>query len=302
MLSVGMLCGAGWGLSLVLFVRPTPFVPRDLADASLKGPLLAWEEHDRRFPVAPEPLVLRLKSTAGVEGARAGELLYVGVRHTQDAADPVLTKIERLWDEFRPTVALCEGRTRRFVWMGRAETGRLTESDLVFVMARRSGISCLSLEPTSEAEAGALLESFPRDTVAAFLTLRGVFSESRVRTEDPEGLAMELLGKRAGQGALRGAVSSIADLDRVWAREAGPAQVADWRSCADFPNGTGFDAVGSASREIRGSHMMRTLVELSQRGERVFAVVGKSHVIRQEEILRGVMGEAPALETPKTGG
>lgn len=139
-LAVCGLCGAGWGLSLVLFVRPTPFVPRGGADARLNGPLLPWDEHDRIYARASEPLVLRLKAASGSGGDGAGELLYIGVRHTQDAAEPVLAEIERLWGEFRPTVALCEGRTRRFVWMPRAETGRFTESDLVFVMARRSGI------------------------------------------------------------------------------------------------------------------------------------------------------------------
>ncbi len=304
-LAVCGLCGAGWGLSLVLFVRPTPFVPRGGADARLNGPLLPWDEHDRIYARASEPLVLRLKAASGSGGVGAGELLYIGVRHTQDAAEPVLAEIERLWGEFRPTVALCEGRTRRFVWMPRAETGRFTESDLVFVMARRSGIDCLSLEPTGEAEAGALVESFPRDTVAAFLTLRGVFSESRGTSDDPDGLAMELLEKRAGMGELRGAVTGIADLDRVWAREAGATGAeggADWRTLSDFPKGTGFDAVANASREFRGVHMMRTLVELSRRGERVLAVVGKSHVIRQEGILRRAMDGERVPETPKSGG
>ena len=36
--------------------------------------------------------------------------------------------------------------------------------------------------------------------------------------------------------------------------------------------------------------MIRTLVELTSRGERVFAVVGASHVIRQEPALRKALG------------
>jgi pheromone shutdown protein TraB len=47
--------------------------------------------------------------------------------------------------------------------------------------------------------------------------------------------------------------------------------------------------VGNVSRQVRGEHMVRTLVELVNKGERVFAVVGASHVIRQEPVLRQLL-------------
>ena len=44
-------------------------------------------------------------------------------------------------------------------------------------------------------------------------------------------------------------------------------------------------ALEDSSRQVRGRHMVRTLVEQVNSGERVFAVVGASHVIRQEPVL-----------------
>jgi pheromone shutdown protein TraB len=59
--------------------------------------------------------------------------------------------------------------------------------------------------------------------------------------------------------------------------------------------------VGHASREVRGEHMVRTLVDLAARGERVFAVVGASHVIRQEPGLGKALEKALAKSAAGAG-
>lgn len=56
------------------------------------------------------------------------------------------------------------------------------------------------------------------------------------------------------------------------------------------------------SREVRGEHMVRTLVDLAARGERVLAVVGASHVIRQEAALGKALEKALAQGTAGGGG
>jgi hypothetical protein len=44
--------------------------------------------------------------------------------------------------------------------------------------------------------------------------------------------------------------------------------------------------------------MARILIDLVERGERVFAVVGSGHVIRQEWNLRAVFDQEPAWDQP----
>lgn len=63
----------------------------------------------------------------------------------------------------------------------------------------------------------------------------------------------------------------------------------DWRTLPDTERVVLLVEVGNVSRQVRGQHMVRTLVELVNRGERVFAVVGASHVILQEPVLRKLL-------------
>ncbi len=71
-----------------------------------------------------------------------------------------------------------------------------------------------------------------------------------------------------------------------------------WRTLTSEPNVDYITAISAESRRIRGEHMLRTLIDLAQRGERVFAVVGSGHVIRQEWNLRAVFGMERAWDQP----
>ena len=57
-------------------------------------------------------------------------------------------------------------------------------------------------------------------------------------------------------------------------------------------------AIGDADREVRGRHMVAVILDRMRRGERVIAVVGRSHVIRQEPILRAVLGDEHVFDQP----
>jgi uridylate kinase len=71
----------------------------------------------------------------------------------------------------------------------------------------------------------------------------------------------------------------------------------DWRNWSGEMPGV-LGAIDQASRVARGEHMARVLIELVERGERVFAVVGSGHVIRQEWALRSALGAEPASDQP----
>ncbi len=264
-------------------IRPTVYSPT--TTASLAVTLRPWAEHDTVYAAADFPYVF--KADAG-EGA----LLYIGSRHTSDAADPQLNDIERLWAEFKPTVALCEGRARMFRYQWRNQAGALTESDLTRILARKSGIPAYTLEPTYENEVAALLEHFEPRLVATYFTLRVFTQEAKPDRSDLDSLALGLMTKRTDVEGLRGSLKSIADLDAFWKERF--AAEPDWRTLPDTEGVSLLNEVGDRSREVRGEHMVRSLIELVQKGERVLAVVGASHVIRQEPALRGALGEAGA--------
>lgn len=267
-------------LGMFVFVRPATYQPSVVIDTVA---LRSWPEHDSIYQATKFPYVL------GMERGPA-KLLYIGAHHTSDATDPQLAEIERLWAEFKPTVALCEGRARMFRFASRPATGTLHESELVRILAQKSGVPLYSLEPSYDAEVNGLLRKFEPKLVATYVTLRVFTSEAKGHDGDLDALALHLLRKRADADGLRGSLASVADLDAYW-RQRFPG-APDWRTLSDTESVPLLREVGDVSREIRGDHMVRTLVDLAARGERVLAVVGASHVIRQEPALAKAVEEA----------
>lgn len=276
--------------SFLLFERPATYRPSVVIDTVA---LRSWPEHDSIYQATKFPYVLR------VERGPA-KLLYIGAQHTSNATNPQLAEIERLWAEFKPTVALCEGRASMFKYASRPATGTLRESELVRILAHRSGVPLYSLEPEYEAEVNGLLREFEPRLVATYLTLRVFTSEAKGNDGDRDALALHLLRKRTDAPGLRGSLASVEDLDAYWRKRFAGAP--DWRTLSDTESVPLLVEVGNASREIRGDHMVRTLADLAARGERVLAVVGASHVIRQEPALAKALEEAVAQIAAAGGG
>ena len=247
----------------------------------LSARLRSWPEHDALYPPGTDGYLLEIDNVSGA-------LLYYGSKHTRDPNHPQRTDIERKWREFRPTVALCEGRARGYMTSTLLEVfNGLTEPMLVHRLAHQDGIPIYSLEPAYEDEVAALLKQWPAELVALYFTMRVYWSESQGVANDP--LAAELLALRSDVRGLRGAVASVERLDQVW-RDYLPDSPT-WRTMKSEPEHSVFEEISFASRTIRGEHMVRALVDLVRKGERVFAVVGCSHVIRQELMLRAMLGE-----------
>ena len=239
---------------------------------ALEGRLRTWEEHDEIVKTHGHPYVLK-----------AGSLVFFGARHTSDRDDPQLAAIEKAWQEQKPTVALYEGRRRSYFVGPMFAIGDVTESRLVHQLARRDKVRMLSLEPAYEDEVRELLRKWTAQQVALFFFTRVYWSEAGGKAD--EGLATDLLAKRTDVEGLRGSLSNLADVDRVWKRDF----KGDWRTLAQEPEGSYLGKIGDDSRQIRGEHMARTLIDLTRKGERVFAVVGSGHVIRTEPIIRATL-------------
>ncbi len=159
-------------------------------------------------------------------------------------------------------------------------------------LARRDGVALYSLEPDYETEVADLLVDWSAEQVALYFTMRVYWSEAGGQPDDD--LAEHLLAKRTAVAGLEGALGSAADIDRVWQRDF--PELADWRGLRGMPADSYLREIDLASRRVRGRHMMRTLIDLVRQGERVFAVVGSGHVIRQEWALRAALGAPPAWD------
>jgi hypothetical protein len=269
----GLFGLAAWAFLSFVLVRPTNYQPSiDIGTVTLR----TWPEHDAIYRQTVFPYVFATKRGAG-------ELLYIGVKHASDASDPQLAEIERHWSEFRPTIAFCEGRARMNRFSRRPTSGSLNESTLVRILAYRGSVPLYTLEPPYEAEVAGLLRNYEPKLVATYLTLRVYTAEAKGYNGDRDALALSLMHKRIDVAGLHGTFSTVSDFDAYWHERF--ATESDWRTLADTERVPLLVEVGHISREIRGEHAVRTLTELVRHGERVLAVMGASHVIRQEPAL-----------------
>ncbi|MDB4778098.1 hypothetical protein OAG68_01450 [bacterium] len=283
---VAFLALAAWVTLTWILTRPPNYDPSiDVGPVVLRS----WPEHNAIYKQTTFPYVLSVD-------AAPGALEYIGAKHTSDATAPQLTEIEQRWAAFKPTVALCEGRSRAYRFASRPQSGQLSESDLTRILANRHGVPLYTLEPTYEAEVTSLLKHFEPKLVATYMTLRVYSAESSRSANTPkatqDALASTLLRKRVNVKGLRDTFTSIAELDAYW--NSNFPEEPDWRTLPDTEHTPLLVEVGNVSRQVRGENMVRTLVELVNQGERVLAVVGASHVIRQEPMLKQVLQGEPA--------
>lgn len=224
-----------------------------------------------------------------------GALVYYGASHTQDPDHPQVADITARWEAFGPTVALYEGRRRNFVYGALIEPfAGLPEPALVHKLARRGDVPLYTLEPSYEDEVAALLTMFTPEQVGLYFFLRVYASEAGGVANEP--LAEDLLAKRTDVAGLRGALPTLEAVDRLWQQDYPDED--DWRVLRHEPRFGYLTAISDHSRRLRGEHMARILIDLVRRGERVFAVVGSGHVIRQEWNLRTAFGLEPAWDHP----
>ena len=202
-----LLAIVAWVTLTFVLTRPQVYQPKnDVGPVTLR----TWPEHDAIYQSVDFPYVLSIQTSNG-------SLEYIGAKHTSDAGEPQLTEIERRWEQFKPTVALCEGRARMFRFASRNQTGRLSESELTRILANQSGIPLYTLEPTYEAEVAGLLEHFEPELVATYMTLRVYSSEADHQSgQNQDDLARSLLKKRTDVEGLRKSLSNVSQLDAYW--------------------------------------------------------------------------------------
>jgi hypothetical protein len=229
-----------------------------------------------------QPYVLRVDE-------RPGRLVYFGARHTLRPDDVQIDSIRALWAAFQPTVALVESRRG---WRGSLDGGvkQFGESAAAVALARRAGIPVFTLDAPLEQEVAGVLRRWSRERVTIFYVLRSYTARHPDHRSD--GQARELLRERGRWPGLDGALTTIAALDSAWAREF-PGQP-DWRRLpweATWPgrDESWLNALSADVNRYRDAHMIGLITALVRRGERVFAVVGASHVVMQERALRAAL-------------
>lgn len=251
---------------------------------TISGEILDSAGHDARVSLLDDgPYVLHLESEGASVGA--GALLFFGSRHSKDPDHPQQAALRRVWEEFKPTVALVEGRMSFFVGTATQGIGVFGEGATVYALAEDAGIPLYTLEPPLEVEIAALQEIGDRTQVALFRVLSGYMSARR-GGEVSDFKIGRLLSRRAAP--LTDALPTIEAFDAFFAAQF--PQYPGWRDLPEeamWPGRTDtwLNLMATRANEVRDEHFLRAMLELTRRGERVLAIAGRSHTINLEPVL-----------------
>ncbi|MBX3118956.1 MAG: hypothetical protein KF784_07805 [Fimbriimonadaceae bacterium] len=276
--TVGAVCLSGW-----IQTYPGASVYSPDPSIELKGTRRTSAEHDAIYPKTTFPYVLDLSQGKG-------RLLFIGVQHTSDPANPQFKNIEALWNEMKPDVALVESRLRAF--SGSLEDAvKRGEPYYIYGLAHRSGVPIYSLEPDAKAEGAALAKTETPERALMWITLRGYLSDRR--NAGDKGVSDTIVGfmlsRRASEYGIQSGLKTLKDLDELWKKDFpdGP----DWRKMDErmmWPGDekTYLNRLANVANEVRDDHWARVMVDLVRKGKKVFAVGGASHTIIMEPVLR----------------
>ena len=206
---------------------------------------------------------------------------------------PQVQEIIRLWQSFRPTLALNEGGDPPVAVSLEEGVAKYGEPGLVRVLAARDGIQCRSFEPEQADEISFLLQHYTAEEIKLFYVLRDVAENLRSVPADVMNRQVEgsLSYMRRSVPGLGGPPTSIEEIEQAFRRLSLPG-IAGWRlitvddmdPAATNPNR--FQSLNADLARFRDAHILEVLEAEVRRGERVFAVVGASHVVMQERVLR----------------
>jgi hypothetical protein len=233
--------------------------------------------------------------------AGTGALLLYGARHTHDVKDPQIAEIERMWVEFHPTVAYNEGRDAQTLDDPAEALQWYDEPGFVRYLAGRDRVPAATMEPPLDAEISyaLALKTYSAVQVKVYYALLQVaLGGGSIAPASADEQMRNTLSRLAHHG-LNGPPNTLEELAAECKRLF--PKLADWHKVPE----DWFDPVKKcqytndltdAISLFRDKHIFHVLVERAKRGDRVFAVVGLSHVIAQEPALRQALGD-PELTT-----
>jgi len=244
--------------------------------------LLSWEEYAKLRPQWPYILE--------IQGPSGGALLYFGAAHSSDPSDPQFAQIEQLWADFGPDIVFNEGGDPP------AESDRDTairkygEPGLLRHLAARDSLPIHSLDPTPAEQVAAISPEVGSRDLKMFYLMRAVsqhnmFERDRTVGEHLAGV-LKYYGRVAGldgspvsEDEIQAALDEIIPGNRGYL-SSDPAWFDPVRS------DTRFNAISRSLNRHRDNFMVDLLVSEVLSGKRVFAVVGGTHVVMQEPLIR----------------
>jgi hypothetical protein len=226
-----------------------------------------------------------------------GRFYYFGAQHSTDPADPQFARIEKAWNQLKPTIAFYEGPNRPVAATPEETIKQAGESGFVRFLAARDGIPVVSLEPAPQDEVKFIIQRFSPEQVTLFFVLRET-ARLRERRKLPEAelraAVAQLLERVVKMKLIESSITNLDELDAAYKRHwknapewwQAPAEWFDPLKSSAETGGIFTNEINQMSSGYRDLHMYTVLSRAALEGKRVFAVVGRNHVAMQAEALR----------------
>ena len=284
---VVLLCSCG------PFWRSPAYVT-DFEPVTAHEPILTLDQYGERADTHARPYIVRVS-------AQEGGVLLFGAEHTKDPGDPQLLKIRQLWNEFRPTVALVEGRLGFLFRWTTDPTERYGEGGFTLDLAKGDDIPAYTWDPPIEMEVASVLKKFPKKRVALYYVLRPYVGKTRFgKPDDPDAIVESSRRSRTTIPGLEGSLRDLAEIDSLW--QADFQGIKDWRVTSDEYGWPGYlDQIAKQAGAYRDEHFFQVIIHFVRRGERVFAVCGSSHAVMLEQaVTAAVSDQIPNIDNGQT--
>lgn len=243
--------------------------------------LLTWEEYLKTQE--KKPYVLELTTSKG-------SLVYYGSLHRVDPRFPQFADIEKRWKIFKPTIVLCEGCIWPLEDSRKRAISRYGEGGLIRFLAAKDRIPIQCIDPRRDREAIYLSRFFPSDQIKLYYILRQAIINQNMKKDIKDiNYVCNILRELSSLKGFKGNPSTFNEFEFT-VRKAFP-DLEKWQSilCSYFYSddpGNFLPKIHLKVNEFRDHHMIRILLNELKKGKRVFAVVGRSHVVKQEPVLR----------------
>ena len=234
------------------------------------------------------PYVLEFK-------AGAGALLLYGAEHTGDPKDPQIADIERRWAAFHPTVAYNEGGNPPTLHDPEEAVHKYAEAGFLRYLAGRDQVPVATFEPSFDDEISNLLKRYSPEQLKTFYVLRQVTEARRLQSSTPlDDRIQGWLSDYLPAHGLKNPPNTLAELTTACKRLF--PELPDWHKVSEDwfdPTQSGHytNELANDSGMFRDQYIFRLLVARARRGDRVFAVIGASHVVVREPALLMEFGQ-----------
>jgi hypothetical protein len=224
-----------------------------------------------------------------------GALLMYGGRHVFDPNDPQIADIAREWDRFKPDVAYNEGGNPPTDIVLSSAVQRAGEAGLVRYLAARDQVPVATFEPKDVDEIRFLLKRYSPEQVKVFIVLRSylTFRKSKQDETSEQYISRVLLSPMWEQAGIAEPVRKLEEFREACKRLF--PDLDDWREIPiewfdPAAEGHFTNDAANESGGVRDRHIFQVLTDRARRGDRVFAVIGASHVPVQEPALVATLG------------